>query len=233
MLFTKNILFILLFAIAIFFVFKFLQILISKFISGSKLKNRIQRTLLFAELVVWIGFLYRIAESQKHEKPVLSFIAVILLILIIVWAFWFVLKDYFAGLYFKMFEDYKINNRIRFENTDGKIIDFESRHLILQTSEGSLKVPYSKLFGKQISRLTDKHEEEFVFTIESKSGNISEEFINELHKKILLMPWINLNYSPQIETKNIEDKTVVEIKIVLLDTAYKTNVQAYFNELKF
>ncbi len=226
-----NLLSITLILLAIYFLFRLLHLLAKKMLPGKELKEKLKKILFFSELFVWIAFLYRITEYFKSEKPVLSVITGILLILIAVWAFLFVLKDYFAGLYFKIFENYHINNRISFEQKSGKIIAFKNRYLILQTTEGNLKIPYSKLFNTPINLLPEKNEEEFLLQLNTKSENLSTTEIETLKKRILLLPWINMNYPPEINLLHEDNKQLVEIKLVLIDAQYKTNAKNYLEKI--
>ena len=221
---TQNIFTIIVFSLILLIAFRFLQILSKKFIP-EKFKNKINQALSFIEFIVWFAFLYHIAENLKHNKPVLSLIAIILLILLAIWTFWFILKDYFAGLYFKIFEDYKIDNRIRFNNTSGTIIALENRYLILQNSEGNIKIPYSKFFGQQIIKLPEKHEEEFIISI--YRTKITDEYIDKLQQKVMLLPWINRKYAPEINVNGNAENYKIEIKIVLINAKYKSNVEEY------
>ncbi len=223
---THNILFLILTVTVVFFIFRLLQNLLQSLIRNNKLKTRLVKILLFIELTVWFVFLYHITEDLKHEKPVLSLISGILLILITVWAFLFVLKDYFAGLYFKIFENYKINSRIRFNDDNGIITDFKNRHLILQSAKGNIKIPYSRLFKAQIVQLPEKNEEEFNIFLSVKKSDINEDFIENLRNKILLMPWINLQYPPQINILEKENENI-QIKLVLLDAKFRKNAEEY------
>ncbi len=227
-LFTHNILFIILSILFLFLVFRITQMLINKFIGKEKRKKQIRKISFFIELMVWFILMYHIAEDFKLEKPILSLISAGLLILIVLWAFLYVLKDYFAGLYFKIFEDYQLNNRISFDNISGNISAFESRYLVLQTSEGSLKIPYSMLFGVQISRLPEKNQEELNIFLSAKATDINEDYIENLRNKILLMPWINLKYIPEITVLDKENENI-RIKLVLLDTKFKKNVEEYLS----
>ncbi len=224
--FTHNLLAIMLSATALFLIFRASGMLLQRLISNKKLKNRLLKTVLFIELTVWFIFLYRIVENLKDEKPVLSLIAGILLLLIVVWAFLYLLKDYFAGLYFKIFEDYQLTNRISFNELSGIIIAFKNRYLILQTTKGNIKIPYSRLFKEQIIQLPEKNEEEFSIFLSIKKSDISEDFIENLRTKILLMPWINLKYPPEIDILDKENENI-RIKLVLLDAKYKKNVEEY------
>jgi hypothetical protein len=202
--------------------------LINKFIGKEKRKKQINKIIFFIELITWFILMYRIAEDFKHEKPVLSLISAILLVLIVVWAFLYVLKDYFAGLYFKIFEDYHLNKRISFDNISGVISAFESRYLVLQTSAGYLKIPYSSLFGVKISQLPEKNQEELSIFLSTKKADINEDYIENLRKKILLMPWINLKYTPEITVLDKESENI-HIKLVLLDAKFKNNVEKYLS----
>ncbi|MCF6240734.1 MAG: mechanosensitive ion channel [Bacteroidales bacterium] len=223
---THNILSIIFLAIFLFIAFRMLQILLIRLINNKKLKKRFIKLLYFIELNTWIVLLYHFAEDFKHEKPILSLISGILLVLIVIWSFLFVLKDYFAGLYFKIFEDYQLNNRISFNDIQGIISALEIRHLILQTSNGELKIPYSNLFKNQITRLPEKKEEELTIYLNVKKADINENYIENLRKKILLMPWINLKYAPEINILDKENENI-QIKLVLLDAKYKKNVEEY------
>ncbi len=225
---THNILSVIVLVIFLFFMFRLAQMLVARLINNKNFKNYLIKLLFFIELIVWFILMYHIAEDFKLEKPILSLISAGLLILIVLWAFLYVLKDYFAGLYFKIFEDYHLNNRISFDNISGSISAFESRYLVLQTSEGYLKIPYSSLFGVKISQLPEKNQEELSIFLSIKKADINEDYIENLRKKILLMPWINLKYKPEITVLDKENENI-RIKLVLLDAKFKKSVEEYLS----
>lgn len=219
-------------SIAIFLLFRLFHFVTNRFTKKTKLKQLAQRTLFGFEFIIWIIFIYRTAEYSLETKPVLSFVMILLLVMIFLWAFWFVIKDYLAGLYIRASGRFKLKQYIAFDDIKAKIIGFANGYLILETADSDrIEIPYSKLFAKNIEYLSQSAEEELSIDIEIKSTKDEASFIKKLKSEILEIPWVNQKFEPQIKLVNSQGRSILKIKIMLLNKKYNKKMEKALTEL--
>jgi len=220
--------------IAILLLFRLLSFFVDKFISRVSIKHWTKRALFALELIVWFIFIYKLAEKSLSTQPILSVIMVLLLVFIVTWTFWFILRDYLAGIYIRMSGRFRLNETIAFEDsltniqtTMGKIIRFDSQNMVLELQNlSTVEIPYNKLFNKKIERHVQSVEEELTLVFELKSTKDKEHFMQEMNKQLLELPWINHKHKPKIVLQKQENtKSHLELKLILVDKKYRNRVE--------
>jgi hypothetical protein len=218
--------------LVIFLLFRLLRFTASRFIKKLKLKQNVLSILFGFEFIIWIILIYRIAEYSIATKPVLAFVMVFLLISITAWVFWFVLRDYLAGLYIRAAGRLKINQNIAFDDVKAEIISFADNYIVLEKENQSyIEVPYSKLLVKKIEYFSQSAEEEFSIRFELKKAKDKEVFIEKIKSKLLETPWINHQLEPKIILTKDSGKRFIELKIMLLDKKYQNKVEEALNDV--
>ena len=223
-----------LFSIAIFLFFRFIRFLNDKLIKRTSAKILLKRILFALELIVWIILIYQLAEKSLNKQPVLFVVMSLLLVFIITWTFWFVLRDYLAGLYIRMAGRFKLNEIIAFDDlhgsgqvVKGEIIRFEDQNLVLETQNHTIvELPYNKLFNRKMERHIQMVDEELTLLFEIKNIKDKEVYKQEVKKQILELPWINHNEKPKLIIQKLQDmKTYLEVKVILIDKKYRNRVE--------
>ena len=74
----------------------------------------------------------------------------------VVFLAWFVVKDFIAGIVFKVQNDLQANNNIQFGKITGIIKSQHLTHMKVETTTGQvIKIPYSRLNQDIISEISD------------------------------------------------------------------------------
>lgn len=219
---------------AIFLFFRFIRFVTDKLIKRISVKHSLKRVLFALELIVWLVLIYQLAEKSLNSQPVLSVIMTLLLVLIISWTFWYVLRDYLAGIYIRISGRFKLHETIAFDNPQGagqvikgEIIRLEDRNLVLETQNQTIiELPYNKLFNKKIERHIQSLEEQLTLSFQIKNTKDSENLLQDVKIQLLELPWINHKHEVKIELLNqINDKTLLELKVILVDKKYRNRVE--------
>ncbi|MEN8122684.1 MAG: hypothetical protein ABFS35_20250 [Bacteroidota bacterium] len=194
----------------------------------------LKRVLFAMELIVWIILVYQLAEKSLNKQPVLSIVMTLLLLFIISWTFWYVLRDYLAGIYIRISGRFKLNETIAFDDPQGvgqvikgEIIRLADQNIVLETQNHTIiELPYNKIFNRKMERHVQSVDEELSLLIEIKSIKDREVFTQEVKKRILELPWINHKQEPKLIIQKQQDsKTYLEIKVILVDKKYRNRVE--------
>ena len=220
--------------LAIFLFFRLIRFLSNKLIKRTSIKILLQRVLFALELFVWIVLIYQLAEKSLNNQPILFVIMALLLIFIVTWTFWFILRDYLAGLYIRIAGRFTLNETIAFDDMQGsgqsirgKIIGFENQNIVLEMKNNTIiEIPYNKFFNRKMERHIQLIDEELSLQFEIKNIKDQEVYLQEVKKQILELPWINHNEKPKLLIQKLDDlKTYLEIKLILLDKKYRNRVE--------
>jgi len=220
-------------SLTILLLFRLIRLLTDKFISKISVKQWAKKVLYVFELVVWIILIYQVAEKSLSRQPILSAVMILLLVFIVSWSFWFVLRDYLAGIYIRISGRFKLHETIAFNSTQneltikGKIIRFGNQNMVLETQNlTTIELPYNKLFNIKMERHVQSVEEELSLSFQLKTVKDSENLLNDLRKQLLELPWISHKQEPVLILNNKpDDKTYLELKVILLDKKYRNRVE--------
>jgi len=225
---------IILISLTILLFFRFARYISDKFIRSISVKQWLKKALFALELIVWFILIYQLAEKSISKYPVLSIIMILLLVFIVSWTFWYVLRDYLAGIYIRISGRFRLNETIAFDDSvsggqdiKGKITSFTDRHLVLEIQDNAtIELPYSKLFNKKMERHVQSVDEELTLLFEIKSSEDKERFMHEIKKQVLELPWISHKHEPKLIIQKQENaKTYLELKVILLDKKYRNRVE--------
>jgi len=210
-------------AIFIYFVFRVFHFLNKRFVIRHNYRKNLQKFLYLFEFISWLLF---VSESIKYfaaNNLVIAGSLAVILLIVISWTAWFVIKDYVVGLYLKWNDAYKINEVIQIEGQSGKIIKLSNRFVILEISPlHTTKVSYSSLFTKKVIKtgLTDLSANAS-FTINLPRDFQYPEDLDLIQTYIYQLPWTNLNHKPAVVVENQDkEKTVIRISASLIDESY-------------
>ena len=186
------------------------------------LKSRIKRALPSVEAMIWLIF---IIWSIRHliRNDLWNSIGVMLvMVMVLVFLSWFVLRDYLAGVVLKSDGSMKENDWIRVKNVEGRVTRMGLRSMIITADSGeTVNMPYSAISG-EISSKPNPSEDLMsnTFNIKLARESDAEATITQIKKAILNAPWSSVRRFPEI--KLLEDTrdffqfeiTVYSIKVV-------------------
>lgn len=188
-------------ALSMFLLLKVIRLSIERINKSNRLRKQIRviepvLTFLFWVIILFWGLKFLLEEKSYY--PLLLFSIIIILCLALGWFF---VKDFIAGIIFRIQNDYSIGEMVQFGNISGKVYSILATHICIQTPEGKIiKIPYSRLSNELISQKPDfKALEQHKYTLRvSGKGQNSKEISEKLLQTMLLSPWIMGQKSPMI-----------------------------------
>jgi len=218
--------------------FLFFAVLLFAFMRGLKFalplifhkknKKTAQKYFPFAELSVWVLFMAWSLHFFAEKNPTFGIGLFVVIITISLWASFFYLKDYFAGIMFRTGKDISVNEFIDVNGTSGKITKMKNRTIRLEDEHGTvIQIPYSKLLNAEI-----KKEEQaetisgHTFQLKIVKNKSLPETVKQLRNAAINLPWASLKKNPQIKPVN-EDKQFyfIELTIFSLEKKYFYNIE--------
>jgi len=103
---------------------------------------RIDRIMPLVEGIVWLGFMLWCVGQLIRNEIWTSIGVLTIILLVVVFLFWLVIRDYLAGIILKIDGTVKINDWIRVKGIEGKIIELGNRTMnVLSDSGETVNVP--------------------------------------------------------------------------------------------
>jgi small-conductance mechanosensitive channel len=114
---------------------------------------------------------------------------------------WIGLRDFIAGAIFKTNRNLNLNDTIKIDKYNGKVIKFTSNKLVMETESGEIiYIPYASLFGKTIIK---SHPAEtilnYTFRFEIPQDADIQQTTERINTDIINLPWSSLKKEPQIK----------------------------------
>jgi len=183
---------------------KYTLLIIKRISENSSLGKRIHGFEPLLTFFVWVIVAFWGSYFLFNEKPYYNFIVFALISLVFVSVSWFFVRDFMAGVAFKVQNKYAPGDIIQFGNISGKINELLLTHVSIYTREGkSIKIPYSKLSSEIISQKSvsgsfDLNQYELKIP---KKYDITE--TQDIIKNLLFnSPWRISTKSPSVQLKS-------------------------------
>lgn len=133
------------------------------------------------------------------------------------------LKNYIAGMIFRLSQKIKKGERIILLNESGEVVKLGTRNITLINEKGNtIYIPYSKIINEvKHKNNTDESMGSHVFDIELKGKSNIKEQINTIKQIILNSPWTSLNKDPLINiSKENQESIIFRITVYSIDESY-------------
>lgn len=221
------------FGFVLFFLIRLTFFIYPAVIKQNKYRKSLKKYLPFAEFTVWIVFIIWSMRSFFKENQYLAIGLLVVVLSVAVWGSWFLLKDYIAGLIFKTGKEYKEGETISLSEITGKIKEFKTRSLEVETPDGKLiHFPYAKILNLNIEKGQQKGSaKSHKFIIKAKAKKDYEDLKNNLIKTILNLPWVSIKDVPKIRFINKENNVfVTEITVFSLEYKYFHKLEQFIRE---
>ncbi|MCF8368867.1 MAG: mechanosensitive ion channel [Bacteroidales bacterium] len=172
------------------------------------------------EFIVWLIFIFWSIDFLFKNKLYYQYLVISIVIIVVIFLAWFVVKDFIAGIVFKVQNDLQFNSHIQLGKITGTIKSQHLTHLKVETSLGQVvKIPYSRLNQEVISEILDSSMvEEFKFQVQSGKGKSKQEIEDMIEFLVINSPWSSSNSSPIIKLiSEKEDKFTFEVQVNTLN----------------
>ena len=198
------------------FILRFLKLIINKVGDSNRMVKKIQVAEPLIALVAWVLLLFWVIYFLFYEKSYYNFIVFALIVLIFLSVSWFFVKDFIAGVAFKVQNNYSSGDIVQFGNVSGKLDTLHLTHVSIYTNEGRLvKIPYSRLSNEIVSQKSaggSLGREQFVLKVRKKQG--VDELKEKLNNLLLNSPWRVSSRMPSVKLK-AESEDFFEFEIQL------------------
>jgi len=157
--------------------------------------------ILASELIVWIVYIFWVTDFLFHGKFYYTYLIYTIILIVCGFIAWFLLRDIFAGMIFRIKHDLKTGSYIRTGDFSGQIKTQQLTYIKIMVGDGQLlRIPYSRIINDVITEMPypGSLEQHIVqIQVDSTSGktNIAELLIRSA---ILNTPWSNLKEEPSI-----------------------------------
>ncbi len=213
----------LLLAAGVFVALYLIRFFVPLIFAGKVNEDRFRKYFTVIEMAVWVLLLLTAAIFFLKHHIVFAAVLFLFLLLLLYWWARFALRDYLAGLVFKIENRFSLDEVIEVAGYKGKIKRFYARNIALENENGKMiLLPYSELMGvisspQNISEtvLNDS------FELTVPADRSFETITGLLNNYILSLPWTVIKYEPRIKlAQEIDNQYIVKVTVFSFDESY-------------
>ena len=144
--------------------------------------------------VIWIAYVFWATDFLFKTKFYYQYLIYALILIVAGFLAWFLLRDIFAGIIFRVMHNLKNGSYVRAGDLSGQIKSQQLSYLKILTADGQLiRVPYSKISREVITELAqpgalEEHILRLLVDLSIGTPNAAESLIRDV---ILNSPWSN------------------------------------------
>jgi len=203
-----------------FLVYLFLKVIrfgLKRLLSRFSQLNLTLNLLVAINFMVWLAYAYWVADFLFGDRFYYPFLVFVSILIVAGLLSWFLLRDIFAGMVFRVRHNLKNGSVIHAGTISGQIISQDLTFLKIRTEKGMLlRIPYSRLNHEIVSQLANAGSQAaHILTIEidKTSGKVAAEQL--IRTTILNMPWSSLKEDVAIKSvgKSEEGGYLFEVSI--------------------
>ncbi len=216
--------------ILVFTVFRILQPVLKWFPLRKESRRLLAKHLPLIELVAWVILMVWAIPYLWSDFRIYAIATFMVLLMIILWAGWFLLRDLIAGVIFKSHKHFSRNEIITIGDTTGKIISFESRYLMLETLSGkNIHYPYSKLMGEIVSKANPAElVKSYKFRIRISREHSLMTMIKTIKEDIINLPWASVKKQAEVHLEAEDDQSfTLELIVFSLQKEYLYHIEQH------
>ncbi len=182
------------------------------------------------EFVLWTLFLFWVLFHLFKGQFYYPALITSLILVLVAFISWFVIKDFIAGLIFKAENTFRVNNVIKIAHAEGTIKRLGYLSLDLINENGELeKVRYSSLSGQKIVKPNPSEAlKKFTFIIDYNSPLSESKTSQIIRAHVLNAPWSSTSKNPVIQTlqKN-QNSYQFEVTVYTLNAVHADAIEEY------
>ena len=196
------------------FSLKVLSLLLRRVSENSSIGKKITSFEPLTALFVWIIFVFWAVNFLFYDKTYYNFIVFTLIVLVILAVSWFFIKDFVAGISFRVQNNYSPGDNVQFGKISGRLDKLFLTHVSIYTSEGRLvKIPYSRLSNEIVShKSTSGYSGNSKFIFKAPKNKPIGELKKSINSILMASPWRLPSRTPMVTLKS-ESEDVFEFEI--------------------
>ena len=198
-------------------------------------KNKNKQWYQIGELAVWILYAAWALHSILGDSLYYQMTILLILIVIVIWVSWFVVRDFIAGLVLKLNDSFQPGQYFKLGEIEGTILSADYLQLNLHRENGVIiKIPYNKISGAiHYKGEAEDQSMQHQFELEIADKYSLQDVRSLVREAVLLSAGARFSREPRVIHKGTEDKKQkYEVTISALSPDYnkliESNVKEYF-----
>ena len=162
----------------------------------------LDKIIITLEFIIWLAYVFWTTNYLFRDKFFYSYLIFAFILITTGFIAWFLLKDIFAGIIFRIKYNIKNESHIKIGNNSGQMNSQHLTHLKIRTDDDQiLRIPYSGIINEVITELAYKGplEEHIIRVRLDSSSDISDSELF-IRSAVMNTPWSNLNEEPLINS---------------------------------
>ncbi len=154
------------------------------------------------ELIIWLGYIFWAVDFLFKKAFFYPYLIYILIIIVVSFLTWYLFKDIFAGIIFRIKHNLIPGSYIRAGEITGQIKSQQLTFMKIMTGDGQIiRMPYSMIILEAITELAypGAPEEHTLHLIVDFSAGRTDDAESLIRTVILNSPWSNLKEDPIIK----------------------------------
>ncbi|MCB9211296.1 MAG: mechanosensitive ion channel family protein [Ignavibacteriales bacterium] len=203
--------------------------IIKKYFIAKRLSNRNQQYYFLVEIIIWVVFGIWALKTFLSNTIYYSIVVITIFAIVAAWIGWFVIRDFIAGVVFKLNDNYQKGQLIKLNEVNGFIEKLNYLNLDLVNENGeTIKIPYSKILTSiHFKSFIDSKTKQHKFSITVLKNDTLEKTKELVRRSVLVSPGVNFKKEPHIIVKQeFDDNWIFEINAFVQNDDYCELVEA-------
>jgi moderate conductance mechanosensitive channel len=187
--------------IGIFAFLKVIKIILGRRIHKYSLWSHLYKLYPVIGSIIWIVFVFWLAGYLFKDRLFYPYAMVVMVLVIVGFITWFLLRDVFAGVLFKVENDLNPGDHIKIGSISGKIKSLHLTNLEIISDDGhTIKIPNARLNKELISDMSSPEGmEEFNIHLTIDKRFTKPEIEEKIKYDVALSPWSHFKTPPDIK----------------------------------
>ncbi len=198
--FIMELILIVLFGTGLFIALKLVNRLTNYFFAKMESRRAFHKSVIIFELLLWLIYVFWsvdiLISTQMFNNPVILTLFAVMFVMVI----WFVGRDAFSGLIFRLEYSFDVGKKIITPNGSGQIKKLGIRVLTILSENGQLfYLPYSKIASAKISVIDDDTRYSLFEAQLSTGKNLNPQEVNKIiYDLIIYSPYSGATGTPKV-----------------------------------
>jgi small-conductance mechanosensitive channel len=196
--------------------------------------NFINNILVVAEVIIWLAYIFWAVYFLFRNKFYYPYLVYAMIFIVAGFMAWFLIKDIFAGIIFRIKHNLKTGSYIHTGDISGQIKAQQITYLKIMTDDGQLiRVPYSKIVLEVITELAYRgSREQHIINIQVDLSLDKTKAESLIRAALLNTPWSNLKEDPAIKfLKEKENGYLFEITLLSKNLKQIKSIEMALDEI--
>jgi hypothetical protein len=203
-----------------------------RFLKDQKWRKKTTFYIPIARNIFWFFYAFYIFSFLVNVNTVLALVTIVFLIAI----FWKSIVNLIYGIIYKIQKGNVYGSQITINEFTGLIISLKNTKMEIESEDGKIfQFPYITLFNQKVS-IPSIGKSKVISIKYDVKDQLSDSEIFNIKKQILCCPYVINPSSLSVEMFNNNQKKILLIKLLVLNTIYveslKAHVDVIFNTLK-